>query len=92
MQSILEDSESEITKTLAEFGVTAETFSSKLQEVSSRQAEFGDKQIIFTPNALHTLMNAIDIIREEGNASILPEHIILGLLKSKKGISPLAIA
>lgn len=87
MQSILEDSESEITKTLAEFGVTAETFSAKLQEVSSRQAEFGDKQIIFTPNALQTLMNAIDIIREEGNASILPEHIILGLLKSKKGIA-----
>ena len=32
-------------------------------------------------------MYAIDIIREEGNASILPEHIILGLLKSKKGIA-----
>ena len=87
MQSILEDSESDLTKTLAEFGVTAETFSTKLKEISSRQAEFGDKQIIFTPNALHTLMNAIDIIREEGNASILPEHIILGLLKSKKGIA-----
>ena len=87
MQSILEDTESEITKTLSEFGVTAETFAAKLQEVSSRQAEFGDKQIIFTPNALQTLMNAIDIIREEGNASILPEHIILGLLKSKKGIA-----
>ncbi|MBQ8887123.1 MAG: hypothetical protein IJY61_05410 [Candidatus Gastranaerophilales bacterium] len=87
MQSILEDDESELTKTLAEFGVTAETFSTKLKEISSRQAEFGDKQIIFTPNALQTLMYAIDIIREEGNASILPEHIILGLLKSKKGIA-----
>ena len=87
MQSILEDSESDLTKILAEFGVTAETFSTKLQEISSRQAEFGDKQIIFTPNALQTLMYAIDIIREEGNASLLPEHIILGLLKSKKGIA-----
>lgn len=87
MQSILEDNTSELVKILAEFGVTAETFSAKLNEVSSRQAEFGDKQIIFTPNALKTLMTALDIVREEGNASILPEHIILGLLKSKKGIA-----
>ena len=87
MQSILEDNDSESAKTLAEFGVTAESFSSKLNEISSRQAEFGDKQIIFTPNALKSLMIAFDIVREEGNASILPEHIILGILKSKKGIA-----
>ena len=87
MQSILEDSESDIAHILAEFGVTAETFSNKLNEISSRQAEYEDKQIIFTPNALKTLANAIDIVREEGTASILPEHIILGLLKSKKGIA-----
>lgn len=87
MQSILEDSELDVTKTLSNSGVTAESFSEKLHEVSSRQAEFEDKQIIFTPNALKTLMTALDIAREEGNASILPEHIILGLLKSKKGIA-----
>ena len=87
MQSILEDENSELVKVLSEFGVTSETFAAKLNEVSSRQAEFGDKQIIFTPNALKTLMIALDIVREEGNASILPEHIILGMLKSKKGIA-----
>lgn len=87
MQSILEDTESDIAKSLSEFGITAETFSNKLNEISSRQAEFGDKQIIFTPNALKILMNAMDIVRESGNASLLPEHIILGLLKSKKGIA-----
>ncbi len=87
MQSILEDCNSDASKTLAEFGVTAETFAAKLNEISSRQAEFGDKQIIFTPNALKSLMVALDIVREEGNASILPEHIILGILKSKKGIA-----
>ena len=87
MQSILEDENSETAKALAEFGVTAERFSEKLNEVSSRQAEFEDKQIIFTPNALKVLMNALEIVREEGTASILPEHIILGLLKSKKGIA-----
>ncbi len=87
MQSILEDNECEATKILATYGVTAESFSRKLNEISSRQAEFEDKQIIFTPNALKTLMIALDIVREEGTASILPEHIILGLLKSKKGIA-----
>lgn len=87
MQSILEDSNSEAVKTLNEFGITAEIFANKLRELSSRQAEFGDKQIIFTPNALKSLMIAIDIVREEGTASILPEHIILGILKSKKGIA-----
>lgn len=87
MQSILEDEESYVTKVLAEFGVTSETYSEKLKEISSRNAEFEDKQIIFTPNALKTLMMALDIVREEGNASILPEHVVLGLLKSKKGIA-----
>lgn len=87
MQSVLEDENSDIVKLLSEFGVTASSFSEKLREISSRQAEFGDKQIIFTPNALTVIMNAIDIVRESGNASILPEHIILGLLKAKKGIA-----
>lgn len=87
MQSILEDEESYATKVLAEFGVTTETYSEKLKEISSRCAEFEDKQIIFTPNAMKTLMHALDIVREEGNASILPEHVVLGLLKSKKGIA-----
>lgn len=87
MQSILEDVNSDSAKALAEFGVTSDSFSEKLNEVSSRQAEFEDKQIIFTPNALKVLMNALEIVREEGTAAILPEHIILGLLKSKKGIA-----
>lgn len=87
MQSILEDTGTELSKTLSEFGITSEIFAAKLKEISSRQAEFGDKQIIFTPNALKTLMTALDIVREEGNASILPEHFILGILKSKKGIA-----
>lgn len=87
MQSILEDSESNSSKILAEFGVTADNFAAKLKEVSSRKAEFDDKQIIFTPHALKTLMMALDIVREEGTAQILPEHIILGLIKAKQGIA-----
>ncbi len=87
MQSILEDNESNAAKVLNDFGITVESFTEKLNEISSRKAEFGDKQIIFTPNALNALMQALDIVREEGNASVLPEHIILGILKAKKGIA-----
>ena len=36
---------------------------------------------------MKTLMIAMDTVKEEGTASILPEHIILGLLKAKKGIA-----
>ena len=87
MMSILEDKESDAAKILAEYGVTAESFLEKLNEISSRQAEFGDKQIIFTPNAMKMLMIALDTVKEEGTASVSPEYIILGLLKSKKGIA-----
>ncbi len=87
MQSVLDDSNLNVSEILGGMGVTAEIFASKLKEISSRQAEFDDRQIIFTPHALKMLMYALDIAREEGNASILPEHIILGLLKSKQGIA-----
>ena len=87
MLSILEDKDSAASKILAESGVTPETFSAKLAEISSRQAEFGDKQIIFTPNAMKMLITALDTIKEDGIAELLPEHIISGLLKSKKGIA-----
>lgn len=87
MQSILENPDSDAAKILAEFNVTSETFSDKLCEISSRTAEFDDKQIIFTPHALKALMVALDLVKEEGKALISAEHIILGVLKSKKGIA-----
>lgn len=87
MQSILEDENTELISTLDSLGINAQSFSDKLQEVSSRQAEFEDKQIIFTPNALKTMLLAIETAKELGSASIQPEHVILGLLKSKSGIA-----
>ena len=87
MQSILEDEDTELLNTLASFGINAQTFADKLNEVSSRQAEFEDKQIIFTPNALKTMLMAIETAKELGSASVQPEHVILGLLKAKSGIA-----
>ena len=87
MQSILEDSDSDLAKLLNEYGINIESYSSKLNEVSSRQAEFEEKQIIFTPNAFKTMFLAFETAKELGSATVKPEHIILGLLKAKSGIA-----
>ena len=87
VQSILEDSDSDLTKLLNESGINLETYCSKLNEVSSRQAEFEEKQIIFTPNAFKTMLLAFETAKELGSANVKPEHIILGMLKAKSGIA-----
>lgn len=87
VQSVLEDSESDITKMLNESGIDLAKYCSKLDEVSSRQAEFEEKQIIFTPNAFKTMLLAFETAKELGSANVKPEHIILGMLKAKSGIA-----
>lgn len=87
VQSILEDTNSDLTKLLNESGIDLEKYTGKLQEVSSRQAEFEEKQIIFTPNAFKTMLLAFETAKELGSASVKPEHIILGVLKAKSGIA-----
>ncbi len=87
VQSILEDGDSDISKILKESGIDLENYCNKLQEVSSRQAEFGEKQIIFTPNAFKTMLLAFETAKELGSATVKPEHIILGVLKAKSGIA-----
>jgi len=87
VQSILEDSDSDLAKLLNESGINQETYCSKLNEVSSRQAEFEEKQIIFTPNAFKTMLLAFETAKELGSANVKPEHIILGMLKAKSGIA-----
>ena len=87
VQSILEDTNSDLTKLLNESGIDLEKYTGKLQEVSSRQAEFEEKQIIFTPNAFKTMLLAFETAKELGSASVKPDHIILGVLKAKSGIA-----
>lgn len=87
MLSILEDETGDLSDTLKHAGITSERFNEKLQQVTSRLDEYEDKQIIFTPNALTALINASDTARELGSTSVKPEHIVLGILKSKKGIA-----
>lgn len=87
ISSILEDKESDLSKILAQFGVTNELFEEKLSKVQSRQAEYEGRQIVFTPNAFIAMSLALQTAKELGSSEVLPEHMILGLLKTKKGIA-----
>lgn len=89
LQSILENNDYEITKFLSKNGIDRDMFIEKLQNFSSRSAEFenSEKQIIFTPNAFKAMLLAIDTARELGSVEIKPEHIILGMIKTKTGIA-----
>ena len=87
MASILEDKESELVKTLSNFGITLETFSEKLKNIQSRKSEYEGRQIIFTPNAFRMMNLALQTAKELGSSVVLPEHMILGIIKAKHGIA-----
>ena len=89
LQSILENKEYKIVEVLNRFDINSENFNEKLAQFNSRTAEFenSEKQIIFTPNAFSALLLALDYAKESGSVGIQPEHVILGILKSKKGIA-----
>ena len=87
ISSILEDKDSELTKILAGFGITDEKFEEKLSQINSRNAEYEGRQIVFTPNAFRAMNLAQQTAKELGSSEVLPEHMILGVLKTKKGIA-----
>lgn len=87
LSSILEDKESSLTHILSDYGVTSENFEEKLRNIQSRQAEYENRQIIFTPNAFTIMNMALQTAKELGSSEVLPEHIVLGLLKTKRGIA-----
>ena len=87
LPSILEDKNSELSQIFAKYGITSENFEEKLLNIQSRQAEYEGRQIIFTPNAFKTMNMALQTAKELGSSVVLPEHIVLGLLKTKRGIA-----
>lgn len=87
ISAILEDKDSELAKALNSNGVSYEKFEESLKEVSSRQSEFEGHQIVFTPNAFVIMSSALQIAKELGSSEVAPEHVILGMLKVKKGIA-----
>lgn len=87
LSSILKDENSELTKIFAQYGVTSEKFEERLANIRSRQSEYAGRQIIFTPNAFTTMSLALQTAKELGSSVVLPEHIVLGLLKTKRGVA-----
>lgn len=87
VSSILENSDTTLTRTLAEFGITHSSFEEKLANLKSRDAEYSSRKIVFTPNAFWVMNSALQIAKELGSSTVLPEHIILAILDSKKGVA-----
>ena len=87
MASILENASPELIQTINKFGLNAQNFEQKLAEQQSRQAEYEDKKIIFTPNAFFMMNSALQTAKELGSSVITPAHIVLSVLKNKKGLA-----
>ena len=87
ISSILEDKDSNLSKILEKFGLTGEVFEEKLSKIQSRKAEYEGRQIVFTPNAFIAMSLAQQTAKELGSSEVLPEHMVLGLLKTKKGVA-----
>ena len=87
MASILESSDSELVNTINKYGLNSETFETKLAEQQSRQSEYEGKKIIFTPNAFLMMNSALQTAKELGSSVITPEHIVLSILKTRKGLA-----
>jgi ATP-dependent Clp protease ATP-binding subunit ClpA len=87
LSSILEDKNSQLSQIFAQYGITSEKFEEKLSNIQNREAEYEGRQIIFTPNAFTTMNMALETAKELGSSVVLPEHMVLGLLKTKRGIA-----
>lgn len=87
VSSILENTESDISQILAKYGITHQAFEKELSNLCSRDAEYSGRKIVFTPNAFWVMNKALQVAKELGSSTVLPEHIILGIIDSKKGIA-----
>jgi ATP-dependent Clp protease ATP-binding subunit ClpA len=87
LSAILETDETDISKLLAQYGITHDSFENSLKKLKSRDAEYSGRKVVFTPNAFLVMNKALQVAKELGSSTVLPEHIILGILDAKKGIA-----
>ena len=87
LSSILESGSQTLIDTINNNGINAKNFEEKLSSISSRKSEYEDKKIIFTPNAFLMMNLALQTAKELGSSVITPEHIVLSILKAKKGLA-----
>lgn len=87
ISAVLENCEPELADILNRFGINSAVFKTKSAEITSREAEYNGRPVIFTPNAFTAMSLALQTAKELGSSEVLPEHMILGLLKNKKGVA-----
>ena len=87
ISSVLENASEELLATINKYGLNLESFETKLAEQKSRQSEYEGKKIIFTPNAFLMINSAIQTAKELGSSVITPEHLMLSILKTKRGLA-----
>lgn len=87
IESVFDMENTDITRILAKFDITKESYDEKLKHFSNRSEEYGERQIIFTPNAFRVMLHAIEAAKEMGSVEVKPEHVVMGVLKAKTGIA-----
>ena len=85
--AVLEAKTLETSKVLEENGINPEVFEEKLAQQTSRQSEYDINRVVFTPSAFVVMDLALQTAKELGSSTIKPEHIVLGLLKAKRGVA-----
>lgn len=87
ISAILKDRSFEVSKVLEENGINSGIFEEKLSQQTSRQSEYDEERVVFTPSAFMMMDLASQTAKELGSSSVKPEHIVLALLKLKKGVA-----
>lgn len=85
LQSILENSD--MSGFLAQENLTIDKINYELSKIQSRKSEFVEKNIFCTPKLYNVLNKAQEYSKELGSTSLLPEHIMLGILAEKQGLA-----
>lgn len=85
LQAMLENKDSDLCRFLTSENITSEAFNQKLEEKNPRLCEYNDKELLFTPKSYSALNLAYEAAKELGSATITPEHVLLGILRSKDG-------
>jgi ATP-dependent Clp protease ATP-binding subunit ClpA len=85
--AILENKDSNISALLAEEGINLQNFSEKLDSIHSREDEYFQNEVSFTPKAYFAINSAYECAKELGSANLKLEHLLLGILKEKNGLA-----
>lgn len=85
--AMLENKGLNISTLLESEGINLQNFSDKLESINSRSEEYFQNEIPFTPKAYFAINSAYEFAKELGSANLMPEHVLLGILREKNGLA-----